>query len=182
MASVSRLGSGSSCRSFEGPWVLWEGADARAVPGAAYVDLVLLVASLRKDVSSSAAHAAVTGSPLWTGRTDRAGDRARRLRGALAQGAAAEVARVAWAELWDMHSLFHTSPEPFSYWLPQSLEILLWLKPFAQNGTVVTMDAGPNVHLLVPPEQVAAWRERIAARFPGLTVLEDRAGSGAGLI
>ncbi len=185
VAQVSRRGSGSSCRSFEGTWVKWQNDEARAVPStlAGYVDLVLLVASGRKAVSSSKAHAAVLGSPLWNGRPERANARVAELLRGLEAGESGTLAHVAWADLWEMHSLFHTAAQPFSYWLPQSLEILQWLKPDAEGGrAVVTMDAGPNVHLLVPASEVAAWRSRIAERFPGLVVLEDCSGPGAQLI
>ncbi len=192
LARLSRRGSGSSCRSFEGPWVRWSGEEARGVFSSLgrYVDLVLLVASVRKDVSSSDAHEAVTSSPLWSGRAERANARVRDLEEALASGAPSRLARIAWEESWEMHSLFHTSSHPFSYWLPQSLELLQWLRPGVEEGLalrssdvpVVTMDAGPNVHLLVPEAHAARWRARVAERFPGLAVLEDRAGSGARLI
>lgn len=182
-ARVARQGSGSACRSLEGPWVRWVDTDAAAVSSRlpAYVDLVLLVASGKKAVSSTDAHAAVVASPLWAGRVERANARVAELSAALAAGDASVVAQVAWTELWEMHSLFHTSPQPFTYWLPLSLEILQWLKPLVEGpgAPVVTMDAGPNVHLLVPATDAAQWRARVAERFPGLLVLEDRAGGGA---
>jgi diphosphomevalonate decarboxylase len=143
----------------------------------------MLVASGRKEVSSSNAHAAVTASPLWMGRPDRADQRVQNLKAALARGDHSTLAQVAWQELWEMHSLFHTSPQPFTYWLPLSLEILKWLKPWVDEGfsqaPVVTMDAGPNVHLLVPDSRADEWKARIAERFPGLEVLVDQAGVGA---
>jgi diphosphomevalonate decarboxylase len=189
LAQVSRQGSGSSCRSFEGPWVMWQKDEAFQVPSSldGYVDLVLLVASGKKAVSSSNAHLAVQQSPLWHGRTQRADRRVQMLRAALESGNSIELARIAWQELWEMHSLFHTSPEPFSYWLPVSLEILQWLKPTVEQGLtqgssqtpVVTMDAGPNVHLLVPQESATDWITQVKQRFPGLEVLKDGCGLGA---
>lgn len=69
LAQISRQGSGSSCRSFEGPWVFWEGAHASSVKSSLpeLTDLVVLVSSDSKEVSSSQAHAMVLSSPFGKG-------------------------------------------------------------------------------------------------------------------
>ena len=58
LAALSRRGSGSSCRSFDGPWVLWDSEGARPVPAQLEPmrDFVVLVSSQAKEVSSSRAH------------------------------------------------------------------------------------------------------------------------------
>jgi diphosphomevalonate decarboxylase len=59
---------------------------------------------------------------------------------------------ITWAEFWDMHALFETSQPAFGYMTPGSIEVLrfvrdsIWAKE--KDGPLVTMDAGPNVHLL----------------------------------
>ncbi|MEO7164457.1 MAG: hypothetical protein ABI041_16165, partial [Bdellovibrionia bacterium] len=79
LAQVSRQGSGSSCRSFEGPWVFWKDAIASPVESSLpdMTDLVVLISSDSKEISSSQAHAMVKSSPLWQGRVDRAQGRVR---------------------------------------------------------------------------------------------------------
>jgi mevalonate pyrophosphate decarboxylase len=85
-----------------------------------------------------------------------------------------------WLESWEMHSLFHTSSPPFTYWKPDSLALLEWLKPFVESkaAPIVTMDAGPNVHLIVPSAQAAEWRARVSAAFPRVEILSDPQGVG----
>lgn len=202
LARLSRQGSGSSCRSFEGPWVLWRGTDAAALDfsspdlGAGRMpemaDLVILVESAPKAVSSSQAHQRVQTSPLWAGRPERAEGRLEKMIEALRRGELAAVSRLAWQEAWEMHSLFHTAEEPFTYWRPGTLEILNGLRPFvwpAESGTlsaqpgqvppIVTLDAGPNVHVLVPATRAPEWRERLRSAFPAWRILEDVQGLGA---
>jgi diphosphomevalonate decarboxylase len=183
LASLSRQGSGSSCRSFEGPWVGWEREHAfkldASTPKLAH--FVLLVSSAAKKVSSSAAHRLVKESPLWAGRVDRASARFEQARRALAEGDLARLARIAWDETWEMHSLFHTATEPFSYWQPRTIEILQWLSAFV-NGPeppVVSMDAGPNVHLIVAATRADFWREMLIERYGRDSFLEDEPGGGA---
>jgi diphosphomevalonate decarboxylase len=153
------------------------------------VDLVLLAGREEKEVSSSEAHKRVLTSPLWAGRTSRAEARVAQVEQFLREGDWNGLTRLVWQESMEMHSLFHTSEPPFTYWLPRSLEIIRGLSRYISDGVgpaalpspLVTMDAGPNVHVLVPENSAAAWKRELAVRFPGLDILEDRAGRGAGV-
>ncbi len=189
LAALAREGSGSSCRSFEGPWVRWVGERAEAIPSVStdVAHFVVLVDREAKRVSSSQAHALVTSSPLWSGRAQRADSRVERVADGLHSGDWRRVARLAWEEMLEMHSLFHTCAEPFFFWKGDSVEILRTLQPFALDAAsarppVVTMDAGPNVHVTVPAAEGARWRTFFSERFPNLTLLEDRAGAGAQVV
>ncbi|MFX5793895.1 hypothetical protein ABTD98_22770, partial [Acinetobacter baumannii] len=68
-----------------------------------------------KKISSSEAHRRVQTSPLFEGRPARAAQRQKDLKAALAAGDFQRTAEISWAELWDMHSLFHTCDTPFFY-------------------------------------------------------------------
>ena len=76
-----------------------------------------------------------------------------------------------------MHELFHTSVPAFSYFASKTREILAWLGDTRECA--VTLDAGPNVHLLVPTTRAHLLRQKVEAAFPGLVILEDRQGKGA---
>jgi diphosphomevalonate decarboxylase len=197
LASLARQGSGSSCRSFEGPWVAWEGEWADPVVSSSalprYADLVCVVGRTAKAVSSSEAHRRVVTSPLWGGRTERVTRRLQELRRAIEMGSASDLERLAWEESWEMHSLFHTSQPPFTYWEPGSVALLRTLAPLFETDAarspfaglprpIATMDAGANVHLLVPEASVVDWSRRLHESFPDLEILVDRQGSGAGLL
>lgn len=186
LAQISRQGSGSSCRSFEGPWVLWEGATATPVKSALpeMTDLVLLISRDSKEISSSEAHSLVRTSPLWEGRVARAQERIGALRTALASGDRIAVSKIAWTEMWEMHSLFHTCEVPFTYWEPDTIRVLRWLRGILTSAPewapppIVTLDAGPNIHLIVESSQAAEWKGLLKEKFPDLPLLEDTQGSG----
>jgi diphosphomevalonate decarboxylase len=188
LARISREGSGSSCRSFEGPWVEWQGENASQcgsnLPEMAH--FVIVVEAREKKVSSSEAHIRVKTSPLWAGRVSRVTDRFERLRGALESGDRVNVSKFAWVEMWEMHSLFHTAAEPFSYWNPQTIDALHFFSEFvrSENSTppIVTLDAGPNVHVIVPLSEKPQWRERLIAKFGADALLEDSQGHGAEIL
>jgi len=187
-AGLSRQGSGSSCRSFEGPWVGWEMERAFKVNASTpeLSHFVLLISAAAKKIPSSRAHQLVKESPLWMGRMERASARFEQARKALAEGDLTRLARIAWSETWEMHSLFHTAPEPFSYWRPGSIEVLQWLAPAINEPApaivsppIVSMDAGPNAHLIVEAADADFWRERLIRRYGVDTFLEDEPGGGA---
>ncbi len=185
LARLSRRGSGSSCRSFEGPWVRWEAESATAVESRLpeLSDLIVLTGEGMKEVSSSEAHRRVTESPLWSGRVERATQREREASQAIGDGNWKTMVRIAWEELWEMHSLFHTSQQPFTYWNPMSVEILKWIRPHVERAEcLVTMDAGPHVHILVPQSESERWKNLLKEKFPTQKILLDKSSPGASFV
>lgn len=159
LAQLSREGSGSSCRSFFGPWVYWDGPTIKELPSV-WGDLrhsVVVIDSSVKKVSSSEAHKRVLSSSLFPGRIERAESRSHELQKLLkVRDSWYALYELAWAEFWDMHSLFETSRPSFHYLTPKSLLALRLIQQEWEqlgDGPIVTMDAGPNVHLLYRADQ-----------------------------
>jgi diphosphomevalonate decarboxylase len=174
-SELSRRGSGSSCRSFFSPWSIWTADGASAVPEleshGELLHQVVVVNDDVKAVSSSEAHKRVTSSALFSGRPERAEERVAALIKALRENNWNEAFEIAWAEFWDMHALFETSRPSFGYMTAGSLEVLnfvrneIWQKH--KTGPLVTMDAGPNVHLLYRQSDAGLAAE-VSARFADL--------------
>lgn len=168
-ADLSRKGSGSSCRSFFGPWVMWfqEGVRPVEFPMNNLLHQVIVVESEIKSVSSSEAHRRVTTSPLFQGRPDRAEKRLADLIEAFRYEPEkpanwANAFHIVWDEFWDMHRLFETSQPPFSYMLPGTFEVLHYFTEMweqKKDGPLVTMDAGANIHLLYRKDQAQVAQE-----------------------
>lgn len=157
-AELSRQGSGSSCRSFLSPFALWteRGVEPVSVPRPHWLHSVVVVESEKKDVSSSLAHKRVSESLLFNGRPQRAEQRLEKLIEVLTLQQWSEAFEICWAEFWDMHALFETSQPAFGYMHPESLWVLNQVRQVwaAQNdGPLVTMDAGANIHLLYREDQ-----------------------------
>jgi diphosphomevalonate decarboxylase len=158
LAQLSRTGSGSSCRSFFGPWCAWDGDSIHALdfPVGSLLHMVVIVDGGRKGVSSSDAHLRVTKSPHFCGREDRARVRMSGLLQALESSDWQAAYEICSEEFEDMHELFHTSDPPFRYRTTDSERIIrdcadIWATH--RDGPIVTMDAGPNVHLLFRRDQ-----------------------------
>lgn len=158
LSRLSRQGSGSSCRSLFTPWALWEGEGAESVeiPTGTLLHAAVIVSAGVKEVSSSQAHERVTTSPRFEGRVARAHERLRRLISALKESDWRVAFDTCWDEFVDMHELFETSQPAFGYRRADSKAVVdaakhIW--SFKGDGPLVTMDAGPNVHLLFRPDQ-----------------------------
>jgi diphosphomevalonate decarboxylase len=173
LSALSRQGSGSSCRSFFSPWALWqeEYAQPMALPSQNLHHMVVIVEDSKKTVSSSEAHKLVTTSPRFAGRVERAEIRLKDLSQALQFDDWHLARQIVWDEFFDMHRLFETSIPRFSYMTDCSKKVLgdcerFWNK--WQDGPLVTMDAGANVHMLFRFEQkkiFATYQEHFSQSY-----------------
>lgn len=158
MGGLSRLGSGSSCRSFLEPWCVWsdETIFKMEFPYKNLIHMVVMSDGERKKVSSSQAHKNVQSSLLYENREERATLRMGLLTQALGNQNWKQAFELCWAEFWDMHALFETSNPSFGYMNEGTFAVLKFAKAIwrqIDDGPLVTMDAGPNVHLLFRTEQ-----------------------------
>lgn len=160
LAELSRKGSGSSSRSFFGPWALWSTEGLRPIEFD-FVGLhhqVFIVESSKKKVSSSEAHQRVLTSELFSARPERAEKRLASLIAAFRCQDWRMAYEICWAEFFDMHALFETSIPPFGYMEPGTIQVLKTLRQLWDelgDGPLVTMDAGANVHALFRDNQKA---------------------------
>ena len=163
-AALSRLGSGSSCRSFYSPWALWAGEEVKAItlPYQSLIHQAIIISNKEKEVSSSEAHVRVKTSSHYALRDERASDNLKTLLDAFNAGDWAGAYRICWDEFQDMHQLFTTCDKPFTYMTDETLNVLNSLQKSWEavgDGPLVTMDAGPNIHLLYRPNQADMARQ-----------------------
>ncbi len=186
LASVAAKGSGSACRSLNGPWVEWSPAEGIRKINAAktqWLDFILLIDSEPKAVPSSEAHQRVKTSHLFKGRAERAEKRLQELKTLLTSTVSgiSPIRKLVLEEALDMHELFHTSAPPFSYMTSASREVIACIEKHSEEfdlglpslNSVITLDAGANVHLFVPLQERDEWTFWIQQEFPGLKFLVD---------
>lgn len=157
-AKLSRQGSGSSCRSFYAPWALWQEDEVKSVdlPYKELLHEVIIISGQEKEVSSSEAHKRVKTSPLYATRSHKAEEHLKLLLNAFMAEDWASAYTLCWREFQDMHLLFSSCMEPFSYMTEETEAVLKNLQHFWEkngDGPLVTMDAGPNIHLLYRLDQ-----------------------------
>ncbi len=157
-AQLSQRGSGSSCRSFMYPWTLWTPENIQEVhfPITDLSHLSVLIDTSEKKISSTQAQQMVKTSPHFKERPKRAEQRLAQLLHVLNDQNWQEAYQIVKEEFLDMHQLFHTSKKPFQYINEQSVEIIDLIETYwteSKDGPLITMDAGPNVHLIFRSDQ-----------------------------
>jgi len=196
---LSRLGSGSACRSVFGPMAVWGAhehyvgsSDQFAIPYAdvnevfkSYQDTILLVDKGEKKVSSTLGHGLMVGHPYASSRFDQAKNHMIDLQKILKEGNILAFNGLVEQEALTLHAMMMTSNPYFMLFKPNTLNIIhkVWAKreeskvPFA-----VTLDAGANVHLLYPDQykQVALQfiRDELIVYCENQQYICDEVGTG----
>ncbi len=165
---LARLGSGSACRSIEGPIVVW--GEHKEIKGSTnlfgtifpyeihdnfknYQDTILLVDKGEKQVSSTVGHNLMIDHPFAEQRFKQAETNLIKLLPILEQGLMDDFIAVVESEALSLHAMMMTSMPYFILMKPNTLEIInkIWNFRKETNSKVCfTLDAGANVHVLYP--------------------------------
>ena len=156
IAALSQMGSGSSCRSFFAPIAVWQNEHIFNLDCPFdLVHFVVLFDASEKKVSSSMAHQKVSRSPLLMDRITRANSRVAILIDAFKQRDWPTIVKTSIDDSKDMHQLLESvrvkyrNHETDTFF--KDLKTFLIHQPM---DILTTMDAGPNIHLIVQKKQV----------------------------
>lgn len=193
LSRLARRGSGSASRSIPTGFVEWQAgtsdADSFAFSIAPadhwnLVDLVCVLDSSHKSVGSTGGHALADTSPLQSVRLAHVQERIEMCRSAILAKDFEQFAQVVEEDSNLMHAVMRTTKPSLHYWLPET-EVILWnVLTWRKEGipACCTVDAGPNVHVLVPAEYAVAMKTRLS-ELPGVQkIFKAGPGPGASLI
>jgi len=165
---LARLGSGSACRSLEGPITVWgqhkeikNSSDDFAVLFKEevhevfkdYQDTILLIDKGEKQVSSTVGHNLMHGHPFASERFKQANNNLSLLKKALISGDTDSFIEIVESEALSLHAMMMTSLPYFILMKPNTLEVIneIWLfRKETKLPVCFTLDAGANVHILYP--------------------------------
>jgi diphosphomevalonate decarboxylase len=163
---VSRLGSGSACRSIYGGFSAWgktseyPGSDDHyAIPldkniHPAFSDIndaILLISTSPKALSSSQGHNLMKDHPYRQARINQANTNILLLSDALRKGDWDSFIQVTESEALSLHALMMSSSPGFILMEPSTVEAIRRIQEYRKRSSIplsFTMDAGPNVHLI----------------------------------
>jgi diphosphomevalonate decarboxylase len=175
LSRLARTASGSACRSIPGGFVEWQaGADdsssyAFSIAPPDYwdlVDCVAIVSQSHKSTVSQDGHALAGTSPLQPSRLVDAPRRLDICRQAILQRDFDALAQVMELDSNLMHAVIMTSQPPILYWQPATLAVMRSVTDWRKQAGLpacYTIDAGPNVHVICPANQVEAVCQRLQA-------------------
>ncbi len=198
---ISRLGSGSACRSIEGPLVQW--GETSSVEGSSslfgvkypykvhdifnnFHDTILLVDKGEKQVSSTVGHKLMHGHPFASQRFEQAHENLDKLRTILAEGNLNDFIGIIESEALTLHAMMMTSHPYFILMKPNTLSIINEIWKFRQTSNThvcFTLDAGANVHVLYPENEkdivFPFIKEKLISFCQNGQYICDRIGLGA---
>lgn len=185
LSALSRSsGSGSAARSAYGGYVEWpDGDDNRAVQvldedAWQLCDVVAVVETGAKKVSSRDGHQLAVSSPYFAPRLDALEERLEQVRVALRERDFESLGPAVEEEGIDLHLIAMSSRPPVYYWTPGTIEVLAAVRDLRADGVAAyaTMDAGANVHVICQPVDESRVAERLVALGSVERVLRDRTG------
>lgn len=197
---LSRLGSGSACRSIYAKAAVWghtsevaDSSDLYAIPYQDFLhesfqdiqDSILLISKSEKAVSSRAGHQLMEDNVYANNRYTQAGQRLHRLLPALKQGDWETFGSITEGEALTLHALMMTSMPPYILMEPNTLEAINRIQRYRKEQNMplyFTLDAGPNIHLLYPKsekEKVKIFiQDQLATLCADGKYIDDQAGNG----
>lgn len=183
-------GSGSAARSTLGGYVEWPAPgsppeDPRAVQLAPadhwdLRDVIAVVESGPKEVSSLAGHRLAPTSPHFARRQELLPDRLDRVRRAIRGRDVELLGETIEEEAIELHLVAMSSRPSVFYWTPGTLEVLAAVRQMRREGIAAwaTMDAGANVHVIVPAADEPAVADALGSLTPVGRVVRDGVGTG----
>ena len=168
VSHLSRLASGSACRSVFSEAALW--GKVSSIPEGhlehatgvghllhenfkSYHDDILIVSANEKSISSSAGHQLMETNRYASERFAQANERTERMIDIIKAGNLDDFIEVVESEALTLHALMMTSSPSYILMEPNTLDIISKIREFrasTQTPICFTLDAGPNVHVLYP--------------------------------
>lgn len=167
-----RSGSGSACRSIPAGFAHWrnDGTDAGsyAVSVAppqhwALADVVAVVSTGRKRVSSADNHLLVQSSPYLPVRLGEVPGRIEQTLAAIRDRDLNLLGEICEADAVSLHVIAMTTQPPTFYWQPGTLAVIQALHQWRSEGLngYFTIDAGPNMHVICDQQDAPEIERRL---------------------
>jgi diphosphomevalonate decarboxylase len=192
---LSRLASGSACRSVFGGYASWGeselfgSTDLFATPMevhpecAVLKDTILVISGKEKNISSRAGHERMTEHFFAESRFAQAKHHFTQCVSGLRSGDLEAVGKILEAEALSLHAMMMTSPNPYTLLKPNTLAAIDAVWNFRRETKIplfFTLDAGPNLHLIYPDAVNKKIDSFISSELKPLCekILFDKTGEG----
>lgn len=195
LSRLARRGSGSACRSIFGGFAEWKKGDSDQTSFGEAIDsdgwenelamLFVLVDDGIKDISSrDGMRRTVETSSFYSGWLKTTEDDLITAKKAIAAKNFVQLGEVAEANGLRMHGTTLGAVPPFTYWSPESIKVMQLVRKIRQQGVpcYFTMDAGPNVKILVEKKNLTTLKTFFADHFAETQLITANAGPEIALI
>lgn len=165
--------SGTACRSIPDGFVEWDkGTDsdnsyAYTLHPSDYwdiCDVIAIVTTKMKKVSSTEGHALADTSPFYKTRLREMDQKILKFKQALAKRDFLSFGRILEDEALNMHAICLTSTPSLIYWEPATIEIMKKIITWRENNEIesyFTIDAGPTVHVICQKSETITLKRKL---------------------
>lgn len=191
---LARLGSGSASRSIPDGFVEWLAGDnsrssyAYSIHQPEYwdiTDLIILVSERTKKISSTAGMDKAATSPLWEKRLADLPQKISEMKSAISAKNFELFGSILEEEALNMHAVMQSQTPALNYWTDETKKIMELIRDIRRDGNNVyfTIDAGPNVHVIMESVDLELVKNRLMANgFKPDAMIVNRPARGARLI
>lgn len=192
LSRLSRLGSGSACRSIPDGWVEWrKGNDqtsyAQTVFPPNYWNLTVLVVILSykpKEISSSQGHQAALKSPFFKARLVQTAKDLKAIKKAIKKKDFDSFGNIMERECLSLHAVMLTGQPSLIYWLPQTVRLMRAVRQWREEGlkSYFTVNTGQNAFVFCQKKDEQKLIKKLKGLKGVLEVRKDQIGPGARLL
>ena len=171
LATLTRIGSGSSCRSLVDDFAIWEKNGSLRTLKNPFQDLrmiVVLISEAKKAMSSRDAMQVTMDTAKDYGAWVKASDQDfLEITGAIEKKDWMAMGLVMEKNSQRLHQIMNQANPPIVYQQPESLKVLQMVTEARSKGLVgfTTMDAGPNVKILIQGQDLPLWEKQLKANI-----------------
>ncbi len=169
---LARQASGASCRSIPDGFVEWFEGDSEKSSYATsifpsnwwdIIDIVCVVSSKTKDVSSTEGHKLAQTSPFFKTRLSSKESKLKDIRHAIEKKDFNMFGILVEQEALELHSIMLTSNPSLIYLLPETLKIMKEVQTWRNEGLSVyfSLNTGQNIHILCQNKDVKKTEKKL---------------------
>lgn len=193
MTVITRIGSGSACRSIPDGFVYWKTAE-RSDDSYAFSlyphdywdlrDILVFVDQSMKKIPTTDGMKDIRSSPFWKARIASVPERMERMLQAFKNREFLKFGEILEEECLNMHAVMMTQKPPLYYLNHSTFRIMERVRHLRESGipAYYTMDAGPNVHIICTSEYESAITDAMKITAGVKQVIVNKPCRGARLI
>ena len=167
LATLTRLGSGSSCRSLVDDFAIWNKNGSVESLKNPFEDLrmiVVIISEAKKAISSrDAMKVTMETAPSYSTWIQDSDKDLATIKAAIIKKDFLLVGQTMEKNSGRLHQVMADATPAIRYQQPESLKVLAMVSTLRQQGLVgfATMDAGPNVKILIQGKDLSQWEDRL---------------------
>jgi len=171
LATLTRIGSGSSCRSLVDDFAIWEKNGSLRTVKNPFQDLrmvVVLISEAKKSISSRDAMQVTMDTAKDYGAWVKASDEDfHGITAAIDKKDFMAMGLIMEKNSQRLHQIMQQANPPIIYQQPESLKVIQMVVEARLKGLIgfTTMDAGPNVKILIQGKDLPAWEKQLKAKI-----------------